>query len=112
MAGSDQDGKGKAMQPASSPREADTTISALDTLGISRRLKGVGFTDAQAEAVTEIIRDARSADLASLASKAEIAKLEAIIAARFEILKRDMTARTGAMIIAATAILLAAKFFG
>jgi hypothetical protein len=44
--------------------------------------------------------------------KAEIAKLEAIIAARFEILKRDMAARTGAMIIAATAILLAAKLFG
>ena len=88
------------------------TISALDTLGISRRLKEVGFTDAQAEAVTEIIRDARSADLASLASKAEIAKLEAIIAARFEILKRDMTTRVGAMIIAATVVLLVAKFFG
>ena len=100
------------MQPSSSPPEGDTTISALDTLGISRRLKEVGFTDAQAEAVTEIIRDARSADLASLASKAEIAKLEAIIAARFEILKRDMTTRVGAMIIAATVVLLVAKFFG
>jgi hypothetical protein len=100
------------MQPSSAPREADTTISALDTLGISRRLKEVGFSDAQAEAVTDIIRDARSADLASLASKAEIAKLEAIIAARFEILKRDMTTRVGAMIIAATVVLLAAKFFG
>ena len=100
------------MQPSSSPPEGDTTISALDTLGISRRLKEVGFTDAQAEAVTEIVRDARSADLASLASKAEIAKLEAIIAARFEILKRDMTTRVGAMIIAATVVLLVAKFFG
>lgn len=100
------------MQPSSSPREGETTISALDTLGISRRLKEVGFTDAQAEAVTEIIRDARSADLASLAGRDQIAKLETIIAARFEILKRDMTTRTGAMLIAATAVLLAAKFFG
>ena len=53
-------------------------LGALDTLGISRRLKDVGFNDAQAEAVTEIIRDARSADLASLATKAEIDQLEAI----------------------------------
>lgn len=88
------------------------TISALDTLGISRRLKEVGFSDAQAEAVTEIIRDARSADLASLASKADIEKLEVVVAARLEILKRDMTTRIGAMIIAATAVLLVAKFFG
>jgi hypothetical protein len=100
------------MQPASPPREADTTIAALDTLGISRRLKDVGFTETQAEAVAEIIRDARSADLASLVSKAQLDKLDVVIAARFEILKRDMTARTGAMIIAATAVLLAAKFFG
>src|SRR3954453_6429689 len=100
------------MQPSSSPREGDITISALDTLGISRRLKDAGFPDAQAEVITEIVRDARSADFASLASKAEIAKLEAIIAARFEILKRAMTTRPGAMIIAAPAVLLAAKFFG
>ena len=100
------------MQPSLSPREGDTTISALDTLGISRRLQEAGFPQMQAEVITEIIRDARSADLASLASKAQIDKLEAIVAARFEILKRDMTARTGAMIIAATAVLLAAKFFG
>jgi hypothetical protein len=100
------------MQPSSSPREGETVISALDTLGISRRLKDAGFPDMQAEVITEIIRDARSADLASLASKEQIAKLEAIIAARFEILKRDMTTRIGAMIIAATIVLLVAKYFG
>src|SRR4051812_4727241 len=108
MACSDQEDKRKAMQPSSSTREGETTIAALDTLGISRRLKEAGFPNAQAE----IIRDARSADLASLASRDQIARLEAIVAARLEILKRDMTARTGAMIIAATAVLLAAKFFG
>ena len=100
------------MQPSSSPRDGETVISALDTLGISRRLKDAGFPDIQAEVITEIIRDARSADLASLASKEQIAKLEAIIAARFEILKRDMTTRIGAMLIAATVVLLVAKYFG
>ncbi len=100
------------MQQSSPPRDADTSIAALDTLGISRRLKEAGFPDLQAETITEIIRDARSADLAALASKAQLDKLEIVIAARLEILKRDMTARTGAMIIAATIVLLVAKYFG
>lgn len=100
------------MQPSSSPREGDTTIAALDTLGISRRLKEVGFSDAQADAVTEIIRDARSADLASLVSKAQFERLEVKFVAGIEILRRDLTNRVGAMIIAATVVLLAAKFFG
>lgn len=122
-------------------------ISSLDTLDISRRLKGAGFSDAQAETVTEIFRDVRSADFASLATKADIERLEADferleadierfeaatkadierfeaatksdfvrLEARFhselEILRRDMTIRLGGMIVAATAILPAAKFF-
>src|SRR5215216_4236868 len=48
------------------------TTSSLDTLDIARRLKSVGFNDAQAEAVTEIIRNVRTADLANLATKADI----------------------------------------
>ncbi|HEX2151508.1 MAG TPA: hypothetical protein VHG31_05870 [Stellaceae bacterium] len=95
------------------------TISSLDTLDISRRLKGVGFSDAQAEAVTEIIRDARSADLANLANKVDIERLEATIKAGFqrleykmEIVERDITIHVGGMIVAMTGVLLAAKFFG
>jgi hypothetical protein len=87
------------------------TISSLDTLDISRRLKGVGFSDALAEVVTEIIRDARSADIANLANKADIERLEAKFTAQLEILRRDITIRLGGMIIAATAILLAARVF-
>ena len=84
------------------------TISSLDTLDMARRLKGAGFNDTQAETVTEIIRDVRAADLANLATKADIERLEA----KLEILRRDMTIRLGGMIIAATAILLGVKFFG
>ena len=83
-------------------------ISSLDTLDIARRLKGAGFNDAQAETVTEIFRDVREADLANLATKTDIERLED----KLEILRRDMTIRLGGMIIAATAVLLAAKFFG
>ena len=84
------------------------TISSLDTLNIARRLKDVGFSDTQAEAVTELIRDARSADLAALASKADIERLEA----KLELVQRTVTARLFGLIAAAIAILLAAKFLG
>ena len=84
------------------------TSSSLDTLDIARRLKSVGFNDAHAEAVTEIIRDVRTADLANLATRADIERLEA----KLEIFRRDMTIRLGSMIVLATGILLAAKFFG
>jgi hypothetical protein len=116
-------------------------ISSLDTLDISKRLKGAGFNDAQAETVTEIFRDVREADLANLATKTDIDRLGAATKSDFErleaatksdferleattksdferledkleILRRDMTIRLGGMIIAATAVLLAAKFFG
>jgi hypothetical protein len=105
-------------------------ISSLDTLDIARRLKGAGFNDAQAETVTEIFRDVREADLANLATKTDIERFEAATKSDFErleaatksdferledkleILRRDMTIRLGGMIIAATAVLLAAKFFG
>jgi len=84
------------------------TTASLDTLDIARRLKSVGFNDAHAEAVTEIICDVRSADLANLATRADIERLEA----KLKIFRRDVTIRLGSMIVVATGILLAAKFFG
>jgi hypothetical protein len=52
-------------------------VAALDTLEIVKRLKGAGFNESQAEAVTGVLRDLRSADFADLATKADIARLEA-----------------------------------
>ena len=83
-------------------------ISSLDTLNIARRLKEVGFTETQAEAVTEIIRDARSADLAALASKADIE----LLVARLELLQRTLTARFVSLLAVAAAILLVVKYLG
>jgi hypothetical protein len=37
--------------------------AAFDTLEISKRLKGAGFDDAQAEAITGVLREARDAEL-------------------------------------------------
>ena len=100
--------------------------AAFDTLEISKRLKSVGFDDAQAEAITGVLRESREADLSRLATKDDIARLKddiehvkddiahlaATLRAEMEILRRDLTIRLGGMIVVATGILLAAKFFG
>ena len=108
--------------------------TAFDTLEISKRLRSVGFDDAQAEAITGVLRESREADLSRLATKDdvarlesttkndiarlesttknEIARLETTLRAEMEILRRDLTIRLGGMIVVATGILLAAKFFG
>jgi hypothetical protein len=105
-------------------------ISSLDTLDIAKRLKQAGFSDAQAEAVTTVFRDVRTADLANLATKADIERIEADIErletatkaefqrldakmeSQLQLLRRDLTIRLGSMIVVGTGILLAAKFFG
>ena len=97
--------------------------AAFDTLEISKRLKSAGFDDAQAEAITGVLRESREADLSRLATKddlalvkddlaREIVHLAATVRAEMEILRRDLTIRLGGMIVVATGVLLAAKFFG
>jgi hypothetical protein len=100
--------------------------AGFDTLEISKRLKGAGFDDAQAEAITGVLREAREADLSRLATKDDIALVKIDIAqvreelahlgttlrAEMEILRRDLTIRLGGMLVVATGVLLAAKFFG
>ena len=109
--------------------------AGLDTLEISKRLRGAGFSESQAEVMTGVLRDAHDADISQLATKSdltsEIARLDAQLSqfatkgdiaalrtelaglrADMEILRRDLTIRLGSMIVVATGILLAAKFFG
>ena len=47
----------------------------FDTHEVVRGLKAAGFTDEQAEAVTRLVRDARSIDLSSLATKTDLTPL-------------------------------------
>jgi hypothetical protein len=78
--------------------------------------KGVGFNYAQAEAVTENVRTADLANLATRAdveaTRADIERLEAKLLAQMEILRRNLTIRLGGMIVVATGVLLAAKLVG
>jgi len=82
--------------------------STFDTLEIAKRLKSAGFGDDQAEAITGALRETRDADLSRLATKDDLTLLRQDI----EILRRDLTIRLGGMIVVATGVLLAAKFFG
>jgi ubiquinone biosynthesis protein UbiJ len=72
------------------------TTAAFDTLRFSKRLKEAGFTESQAEALAEAIKDASGE--AELATKADVAdvkrdikELELKIDARFEGLKGELT---------------------
>ena len=74
--------------------------STFDTLEIAKRLRSAGFGEDQAEAITGVLRETRDTDLSRLATKDDL-----------EILRRDLTIRLGGMIVVATGLLLAAKFF-
>jgi ABC-type phosphate transport system auxiliary subunit len=52
---------------------------ALDTHRLVKRLKDAGFTDVQAETVTDIIAEARARDLGELATKLDLAELRAAL---------------------------------
>jgi hypothetical protein len=56
------------------------------------------------------LRDATKADSDRLHAEFEALRKE--IDAKLEILRRDLTIRLGSMIVIATGVLLAAKFFG
>jgi hypothetical protein len=97
--------------------------ATFDTLEISKRLKTAGFGEAQAEALTTVLRETRDADLSRLVTKEDLLatkndlknELNAGInslRAEMEIMRRDITIRLGGMIVIATGVLLAAKFFG
>ena len=85
--------------------------ATFETLEISKRLKSAGFADAQAEALTVVLRETRDTDLSRLATREEMNAGFAALRAEMEILRRDLTIRLGGMIVVATGVLLAAKFF-
>ena len=134
-------------------------VAFLDTLHTAKRRRESDFAEPQAEALTELLRDAQEAGQGQLATKADLGALEvkidgvaaelnakidgvatelnakidrvaaelnaridrvaaelraefALIRSQMEVLRRDLTIRLGSMIVVATGVLLAAKFFG
>jgi hypothetical protein len=100
-------------------------ITSFDTLQTAKRLKEAGFAEGQAEALTGVLRDVQETEQTQLATKSDIGVLDAkidraaaelraefaLIRAEMEVLRRDLTIRLGSMIVVATGVLLAAKFF-
>jgi hypothetical protein len=112
-------------------------VAFLDTLQTAKPLREAGFAEPQAEALADLLRSAQVAGQAQLATKADLgalyvkidgvaatlsAKIDrfgaelkaefALIRSEMEVLLRDLTIRLGSMIVVATGVLLAAKFFG
>ena len=56
-----------------------STSEAFDTLAAAKTLRGAKFDERQAEAIATVVRRAASADRVGLATKADLAELEARI---------------------------------
>jgi hypothetical protein len=112
-------------------------MTSIGTLEIAKRLRGAGFDDIKAEAITGALRDIRDADLSRLAPKEDITTLRAEITAlrtelhteiapvraelsgdikmvrsEVEILRRDLTIRLGGIIAVLGGFLAGIKFLG
>jgi hypothetical protein len=88
---------------------------SLDTHELVKELTAVGFTEPQAEALTHAIGQlATKDDLQELkvAGKADLDQAVERLEHKIEILRRDLTIWLGSMIVVATGVLLAARFFG
>jgi len=88
----------------------------LDTLNIVKRLKEASFTEVQAEAVANVIRDQHKDYVAGMVTReylnGQLETLKRDMNAQMEILKRDMTIRLGTLIVALGGYLSVIKFFG
>ena len=71
---------------------------SIDTLEIAKRLEGAGFSEAQAEALTHVLRDQRDLDLAQVATKADLSVLRAELTS-------DLTWRFFGMLLGVTALM-------
>ncbi|HVH77178.1 MAG TPA: coiled-coil domain-containing protein [Stellaceae bacterium] len=75
-------------------------LGALDTLQTMKRLKEAGFNEAQAEAMTEVLRESREGTIADLATKADIAELKSEIAgvrSEMALLRQEVEAKLASL---------------
>jgi len=65
-------------------------MSSIDTHRIVKRLKDAGFTDVQAETVTDVVREARELDFSHLATKADLQTSTAELRGEMAELKNEL----------------------
>jgi hypothetical protein len=71
--------------------------AVMDTHRIVKRLKEAGFSDAQAETVTDVLRESREADFAQFATKADLAAAVAELRAEIQALRGELRAEIQAV---------------
>ncbi len=84
------------------------TAITFDTHLYVKRLKEKGLPEGQAEALVQVIAEAREVDLNSAATKADLRELELKLENRL----KDLQLRLGGMIVALGGVLIAVKYFG
>ncbi len=65
-------------------------VAAFDTLQAAKRLKEAGFSNDQAEAVANVLRESQVAGVADLATKADLLVLKTDLMAAMSDLKADI----------------------
>lgn len=65
-------------------------MTGFDTHSIVKRLKDAGFTDTQAEAVTDVVREVREQETTDLVTKADLATTKAELQTEFAGIRTEM----------------------
>lgn len=94
------------------------SVVAFDTHKFVKRLQEAGFSESQAEAVTQAVQEAASIDLTSLATKQDVSsgirEAELRLEAKIEAAKADLTKTIVGLLLAAvtvnSAVVLGAMF--
>ncbi|MGN7612627.1 DUF1640 domain-containing protein [Magnetococcales bacterium HHB-1] len=86
------------------------TTLALDTLSFAKKLKKSGFSEEQAEALTDVILESYQARLNELATKQDLAECKSEIKTELSETKLEMVKWVSGLLLAQTALIIAAFF--
>lgn len=88
------------------------TTTAFDRLTYVDKLKAAGIDDPTARAHADALEQALREEVATKRDIADVKQEIVAVKHQIEVAFRDVTIRLGSMIIVATGVLLAAKYFG
>ena len=69
------------------------TAITFDTLAYAKRLKAVGFSEPQAEAMSDAFKEAQQASSSELATKADLQLVETRLEAKIDKVKTELSAQ-------------------
>jgi multidrug efflux pump subunit AcrA (membrane-fusion protein) len=86
-----------SVDTARRPTDGATVIAAFDTHSSVKTLTAAGMPEGQAEAITELFKASRDADLNVLATKADLAQLRADLQQQIAELRADLQQQIAAV---------------